>query len=583
MPTSCSTSRLRATTTLGWFICILAATCAFSQRGDTLTLPPAQVFVDEARGLVISNVDTRTIDSIRLPLYLGLAEKVFAWSPVNGASLIGRPHAIAELGTGRSLTLWFTTLPIVTISTSNTIVDEPDVYATFTLTERNGARVTSGVGIQYRGAYTLNFEKKSMEIEFWNDSVGNDKEDYRLLGMTSDDDWNLQAMWVEPLRIRSKVSSDLWRGFNTLPYISDEPDALNGARNEYTELFLNGEYRGLYALGEKVNRKQLKLKKYKNGIRGELYSGADLGPSTTFAERTPYDDSQEYWGGFEYKHPDEEIDWTRLDDLVRFVAEAPDHEFYANYPDFIDVDNAVDYFLFINVLNGWDNIAKNTYLARYNRYEPYFYVPWDLDNVITTGWGRPADSSAAGIFANNRLFVRLSQDCRPGGFSEQVVNRWDQLRSNAFSLDTWVRAYRTQYEFLLRNGVYERELVAWPDTRPTEGQMTFIETWLTARFDFLDELLAEPCRAPVATRDLQTGRLSVYPNPADAYLMIDGSPSEPYDVSLYDALGRRRIWTTVTGGQSVDIRALPAGIYRLIARDLNGDQTALKVVVTRSR
>ena len=116
-----------------------------------------------------------------------------------------------------------------------------------------------------------------MEIEFWTDNIGNETQNHALLGMTNDDDWNLQAMYNEPLRIRSKTNNDLWRMINSLHYQNQEPEAINGVRIKYVELFINNEYRGLYCLGEKVNRKQLKLKKHNGNIRGELYKGISWG------------------------------------------------------------------------------------------------------------------------------------------------------------------------------------------------------------------------------------------------------------------------------------------------------------------
>lgn len=139
--------------------------------------------------------------------------------------------------------------------------------------ETNQSFLEFHIGIQYRGGWSQSLPKKSMEIEFWTDSTGTETVDHSLLGMRSDDDWNLQAMYNEPLRIRSKTSNDLWRMINTLHYQNQEPKAINGIRMKYVELFVNNEYRGLYCLGEKVDRKQLKLKKYNGNIRGELYKG----------------------------------------------------------------------------------------------------------------------------------------------------------------------------------------------------------------------------------------------------------------------------------------------------------------------
>ncbi|WP_366841162.1 CotH kinase family protein [Lacinutrix sp.] len=48
--------------------------------------------------------------------------------------------------------------------------------------------------------------KKSFDLEFWADLVSKEKKDIKFKGMRSDDDWILDAMYNEPLRLRSYYS-----------------------------------------------------------------------------------------------------------------------------------------------------------------------------------------------------------------------------------------------------------------------------------------------------------------------------------------------------------------------------------------
>ncbi len=157
--------------------------------------------------------------------------------------------------------LYFSNLPLININTSNQIVDEPKVSANFILTDTTDAEaITSYCGIEIRGAYTRYLPKKSYGIELWKDETGDDDNKISLLNMRDDDDWVLIAMYNEPLRIRSVISYELWREIHTPYYIDNEEDAMSGIRTKYIELAVNNEYMGVYALGERVDRKQLKLK-----------------------------------------------------------------------------------------------------------------------------------------------------------------------------------------------------------------------------------------------------------------------------------------------------------------------------------
>lgn len=119
--------------------------------------------------------------------------------------------------------LYFTELPIIQIETPNKIEKEIKVPASFSISDKNGEQMSSVVGIRYRGNYTYKmFDKKSYRIEFWTDEEKKETKDVSLLGLRSDDDWNLNAMPNEPLRARNKTNFDIWRKINTLYYQSEE-------------------------------------------------------------------------------------------------------------------------------------------------------------------------------------------------------------------------------------------------------------------------------------------------------------------------------------------------------------------------
>jgi hypothetical protein len=80
-------------------------------------------------------------------------------------------------------------------------VDEPKVPAMFTMIESDSNTTTSDIGIEIRGGSTQIFSKKSYKIVFRDNALPQNNKDVSLLGMRSDDDWDLQAMANEPLRM----------------------------------------------------------------------------------------------------------------------------------------------------------------------------------------------------------------------------------------------------------------------------------------------------------------------------------------------------------------------------------------------
>ncbi|WP_197062973.1 CotH kinase family protein [Hymenobacter sp. APR13] len=461
---------------------------------------------------------------------------------------------------GKSYTLYFTQLPIVRITARQDIVDSPSIYAEFQLAQPNGAMVTSAMGIEFRGGSSQANPKKSFELSFWNDTTGANSRDVTLLGMRTDNKYNLQALYNEPLRLSSKVSNELWQDIHQIYYKSLEPDAKNGINMQYVEVFLNGEYRGVYALSERVDRKQLKLKKHNNGIVGELYKGSDWGGAVTFTALPPFDNASETWGGFEYKHPEEEIDWSNLYKFVDFVKNSSDQEFFSTYKQKFELRNAVDYFILLNLLRASDNTGKNLYIAKYKKGEPYYYVPWDLDGVFGTDWTGANTGSVEDLLSNG-FYDRLQLDCSPNGFRDQLRTRWAALRQSVITQESIMARFAANNQFLLRNNVYEREQRTWAGYEASSTQLDYTATWLSARLRYLDGRFGAACAPLSASSAKQPALVKLYPNPATDHLTVE-CEATACQLTLRDLQGRVMLQTALRGRlNQVSTAHLPRGMY----------------------
>ncbi len=452
---------------------------------DRIEIKQHQYFIDVDKKLVLTNIKVDYVNST----WTNAKAEVL----LNEACVFSDPIATVEIGKAYEIfipsqnsnfTLYFTQLPIISINTPNTIIDASNVLASFKMIESNDKFLESNIGIQFRGASSQSWPKKPMEFEFWDDTEGIKTHDYALLDMVKNDDWNLQAMYNEPLRVRSKTNNELWRMINQLHYQAKEPDAINGIRMRYVELFLNNEYRGLYCLGEKVNRKQLKLKKHNGTIRGELYKGVSWGAST-FLYVYPYDNKSLIWSGFEYKHPEEEINWSNIHGFVNFVVNTPNQNFYADYKNRFEFNNLVDYYIFLNLLRATDNAGKNIYIAKYDTNDKYFYVPWDLDGSFGTIWDGTNDNTTNDLLSNG-FYQRLIKDFSPDGFKKAVKDKWLKLRSDVVTQDYLMSLFNTNHDSLVTNGVYEREIMAWPTYKHDAENLNYMSSWIKNRLAYLD-------------------------------------------------------------------------------------------------
>lgn len=385
-------------------------------------------------------------------------------------------------------------MPTVTIITDGPIVNTPAVHGTITVDDHQGTVIQMHAGFKIRGTSSQQYDKKSYRVELWSDETGTEIADTTFLGLRSDDDWNLEAMWAQPLRLRDKVANELWMEMYQLPYLANEPTALPGIRMEYVDLYVNETFMGVYALTERMDRKQLGLRKYNGNIRGLLFKGNGSG-APTFDTLPGYDNSLDTWDNYEWVYPNESdtvIDWSSLYNFTNFVMNASDMAFYSQYSTMFDADNAVDYFIFINVLKAMDNMGRNVFVARYKKTSTFFYVPWDLDAI----WGLDLDGQptvdAEGILSNG-FFNRLMDDCSENGFANKTRDRYNVLRETVLNRDHIMDLVREQYQALVDCGAYDHEHEAWPEYTVDESLLDVMSDWLDARFAYLDVELNSSC------------------------------------------------------------------------------------------
>ena len=485
---------------------------------------------------------------------------------------------------GEPYTYYRSEMPLITITTDGPIVNSPAVHGVITVADADGTVITMHAGFKIRGTSSQQYEKKSYRIELWADETGEVMADTTFLGLRSDDDWNLEAMTAQPLRLRDKIANELWMEMYTLPYLESEPEALPGIRMKYADVFLNDSYIGIYALTERMDRKQLALRKYNGSLRGLLYKGNGSG-APTFESLPAYDNTLDTWDNYEWVYPNESdtaIDWNHLYSFTNFVMNASDNVFYAQYSAQFDKDNAIDYYLFINSLMAMDNMGRNLFLARYKKSSTYMYLPWDLDAILGLDTDGNKTYNTGGLKSNG-FFDRLNQDCNDNGFVATAQARYAELRQTYLNPDYIMQKVQNQYNELLENGAYDREHEAWLDYTVDESQLAYMNDWLKERFHYLDmEILAdcgtwgievpEPVEGPVLG-------VEVFPNPAKERINIRFSKACESNIRLYDMMGRL-VYHHSSAAQGIVIPTenLAKGIYTLIViRD--GQQLTNRVVV----
>jgi spore coat protein H len=559
----------------------LAYTTGCISQVLTINVSENNFGIDENRSLIVSRIqnisnyeDTSNYDEI----VITLGQNYYSFISIPNSLEYSSSYVVSDVNSSIQYTLYFSSLPLISINTDNTIVNEPKVLAEFTYSD-DEQTVVSNIGIELRGGLSQSFSKKTYDIEFWEDEIGDETIDIQFGELRQDDDWILDALFNEPLRLRSYTANKLWKELHTPYYFDNEPNAKSGADVMYVEIFLNEQYNGIYNLSEQADRKQLKVKKFNGDMRGELYKASSWGGANTFDSLPSYNNNIREWGGYEFKHPgeDELTDWENLYEFTSFVMNSSGSEFaYSIWSEFSE-DNFIDYFLFLNLIRAIDNTGKNIYLAKYNVDEPYFYVPWDLDgcfganydgtNLNITDDILTEDNS---IINYNGLIDRVLAE-NPNGTLTTIANNWFDYRNDIFSNNSLSQSITQQYEFLQENKIYERESLVYPNdpygiaNSFDNSSLSYTLDWLDSRLEFLDIYFGDI----LSVNSLTTAnKLSIYPNPAIDKIYISSIKNlNGNSYKIYNNIGQL-IATGVIENEQIKIERLEIGIYLIL---INGN------------
>ena len=407
----------------------------------------------------------------------------------------------------------FTWLPIVELfgnftdfySYTEIFVSEPDsVFPEPMKAKIKHRGISTNVSRKHKRNYRIKFVAE--------DST---KMNRRFFGLRNDNNWILDAGQMDFLRVRNRVSSDLWLDMARKPFYADTvANVRNGSRGQMVEVFLNGEYRGIYNMCEPIDRKQLKLERYDADTKtfhGEIWD-AYTRTRTVMMSEPEERTGKLTWDGFRVRYPDYQeihrVDWTTLEDAVWFVNRADNaaskQMFIDSIGDYFDLPVLQDYFIFIAALQALDNESKNIYYScRDITVDRRLTVtPWDLDICLGENYA-PAVEIPDMVKPERDLdwinHVPMVDMWNLEVFRTPMIERYKELRKTWLDTDNLVNRYRTAIDELESCGAAGREEERWSGdtdifkkTLDLSGEMDYVEDWIRRRMAYLDEFVFIP-------------------------------------------------------------------------------------------
>ncbi len=374
----------------------------------------------------------------------------------------------------------FTNLPIVQIITDTKIWDEPKSLGRIVIAEPDKtAYWSSYAGIEYRGQSSRYLDKKSIGFRLWQNTSDRDVYSESLLGFKRNSDWILNSAAVDLSGIRNLVSFIIWSNMDTIESGGEAKHP--GVNLKIAELFINNRCQGFYIFSEYVNQQLLSA-----APEDVLYKAIDWADGATkFENYDPDISSNCIWNGWEQIIPDCDnlLRWENLNNLYEIVVNSDDTTFKQKISRYIDIENFIDYFLFVNLTFAGDNTGKNIFLYRKNNSGLFQIIPWDLDAT----WGRSFDGSTQnheGILTNS-LYHRLFET-NPDNFITQLKLRWTDLRKTHFTESDIREQFAYHFQELQKSGVINVENRNWGNNMNLQSEQVYIGTWLAKRLTYLD-------------------------------------------------------------------------------------------------
>lgn len=245
-----------------------------------------------------------------------------------------------------------------------------------------------------RGSSSEKFPKRSFTVEF--------KSKSKINGLEKDDDWILNASYIDKSFIRNKLSYDLFIKFNTENI---------APKCSFIEVYRNLQYHGLYILTERMDRKRIGIDK--GDLSGQIFKE----PILFLDAKNPFmGNNPSVQGDLHHqKYPKLNlVNYTdTLEELRRFISYSPDsifNDLKNGIYQFFDIKNIIDWHILLLLTHNSNGVSTNFYLYKLNGSSKYSVVPWDYDDSF--GRNATGKKEITGIInlSNNLLLSRLLQD-----------------------------------------------------------------------------------------------------------------------------------------------------------------------------
>lgn len=347
--------------------------------------------------------------------------------------------------------------------------------------------------IKLQGNSSLQYPKKNFTIKLYKNEARTIAANKEFKNWGAHNNFVLKADYIDILHARNVVSAKLWSkvvqsrsDYDMLPDgIKNSPN--NGVIDGFpVKVYINGEYCGLYCWtipkcdwmvgmdSSNVNHALLSAEFNDNGDIAYQYNPCNF--------NALWDGNSDYF--------DVEIgtnDTTLVSSLNRFISAVMNTD-KTTLEQVLDIQGAIDYFIFQTVILGTDGLAKNMLLATYDMTK-WYLCPYDMDATFDLDWYGDIldiyDRIPPYYPYNNRYSSLLT--CIMDGYTNEYKARYFELRKSVLSYSSIVNEFE-KYIATYGEDIYIQDTINFPAIPSVPfNTLNSLRTFVKDRLNYLDD------------------------------------------------------------------------------------------------
>lgn len=261
-------------------------------------------------------------------------------------------------------------LPVIYLTTDSQtpVISKEFITGSFSI-DYNGADyepiADAPMKIRGRGHSSWELEKKPYKIKF--DSK------VSLFGLTKAKEWVLLANHIDRSLIRNTVALNMGSLLNHILFIP---------HSYLVDVFMNGEYQGVYSLSEQIEVKKGRIEGEKDSKEIDTDYLLELGgdeETTSFGTNTFFSDFELF---VEIKNPDSNIlTEEQYHSIISYMQQTENAiKNLSGYEEYIDVPSLIDWFLLNEFSYNTDGtFRRSNYFLKKKGGKMYVATTWDFD------------------------------------------------------------------------------------------------------------------------------------------------------------------------------------------------------------